>query len=1481
MKITLPLGVVGIPLLLGLSLHSLGQASAPSEQAPPDYMRDVRPILTQSCFECHGPDEETREADLRFDIDTDLTVDLGGYSVIVPGKPDESEMILRIFDEYDPMPPVDEVYQLSDADKDVLRRWVAAGAKRSGHWAFEAPTRPKLPEVEDATWARNEIDRFVQARLELEGLKPEPEAERSAWLRRVSFDLIGLPPTLDELDAFLADDRPDAYERQVERLFASEHYGERQAQDWLDLARYADSSGNQFDTQRDNWKWRDWVIDAYNDNKPYDEFTVEQLAGDLLPNPTLDQLVATGFNRNNQTDTDSPSEPDEFRTEYVIDRVHTTSTAFMGMTMACAQCHAHKFDPISHEDYYSFYGFFNNVAERDIDYGNPRPNMRVPNPDQAPLLADYDMRIAELEARLKAPDPMFDRGQADWQASMRTCLGEPVTWQTLDPSGLMSQNGARLRVQDDGSILATGPTPARDVYDLAFQPGKRQVQALRLEVLPDPTQPEAVSGRSADGTFRLTKLVLRDGSLSDGTESPQIYMGLAEADVNQDVRDAMVEFENTVQPGSLDNAITYEHEEAQPDFGGFGGGRGWTLVGRATGERHEALLIPLEPLDLNDSSILKVTMEQLASGRAKSQIARFRWSVTEDERLRELMLPMAPKQWSTLGPFPSESVEAAFKTAYEPEEDLNSGIDRNRRYVQPEIPDPAQKDPAGPPKTGLPADSAGAPNAAAQVEGDKPLQAVDAPQAAVAATPPARATPAQRRATAPTTGGPVAEPVAAEPDAKPEVAQAAVPMEPEPKEPERKRPAKELTWELQDTWKDGDAATVEIGTGAYYLSREVHTSRAGLAELTFDGPDGVKVWLNGNLVFEAEPEPQAEEDEDGDSEFSFFMRDGEEPPQRVARIGFREGTNHVLVKAVFREAENRGRRRGASSDSPTGRVRFDFDPLGADVLSFEVLTALLADEPAVAAMKSKEDTVVSSKPANKLAPQPTDTKLQPGSADDEASKPDADVGLLNLDPPVQPTTLAPLETLGVRTIQPALQDFELAPEEHRAQVLRKHYRRNVSVVGQALSAELERLERERAQLVDDIPETLVMSEREVPRDNYVFLRGDYRQRGPDVPVNTPSVLPPMDPELPKNRLGLARWLTSSDHPLTARVAMNRMWQSFFGTGIVETPEDFGVRSKLPSHAALLDWMAVEFVESGWDWQAMQRRIVLSATYRQSASAAPEKFAADPANRLHARGPRLRLSAEMVRDNALAVSGLLVDEVGGESIKPYQAEGVWTEIFGGRDWRQDTGEDQYRRGLYVFWRRRAPYPSMTTFDAQKGETCTVTRPSTNTPLQALVLLNNPVYVEASRVFAQRLLTEDVESMKASEPASSSTDNPNLEAMAASDGSAVAAEVQAADAVQPPKALDPHAATAVDRVRIERGFRRCTSRPPTLAELDILADLLASQRRAFADDKQGALKLLEVGDAPGLDESSSISAEELAAWTALANALLNLDATIHRG
>jgi hypothetical protein len=1377
------------------------------------------------------------------------------FAPVVAGDPDASSLVARIFDAADPMPPIEHDDPLTDAQKETLRRWVAEGADWPQHWSFVPPRAHAVPLVQDADWVADPLDAFVLERLEEAGLAPTEESSRTAWLRRVSFDLTGLPPTLQELDAFLADASDEAHAKVVDRLLASSRYGERMAVDWLDLARYADTSGFQFDTTRTMWKWRDWVIEAFNENKPYDEFVVEQLAGDLLPDPSVDQLVATGFNRNHPTDSDSPAELDEYRMQYVLDRVHTTATTFMGLTVACAQCHDHKYDPVSQEDFYSFYAFFNDVAERDIDFGSPRPHLRVPDPDQEPLYEDLLRRVDLLEARLEANDPLLDAAQREWENKVLRLVGDPVEWTPVEPVGMLSHNGARLRLEEDGSVLAHGPTPVADTYDLVLAPGRRTVHALRLEVLPS-EDANGFTGRDQNGQFSLTTFELHETNLNDGEAAKLVYLAAAQADLTQERDPNASEFDP--QPGDLSGAIVYPSED-DDDGDRFRRRNGWRLVGDALGEAHEVVLIPLEPLDLNDASILKVTLEQTDGTR--SLIGRFRLSICEDERIRDQLLPFAPQLWSSIGPFPAASAAAAFATEFELEEAIGDGpVPRLAKYDQPVLPReerdaPGEKAVKKGPVTGDEADDdeeRGEDSPAPAAKPEMPAERKDPAKAKKKqlAPEPDVARGAVLLLGAPLDQDPATAPERATPDGADDARADArdEPFDPEPKTEAPEREPRRLGWEERGTWVDGRSAKLadEKQNAAWYLVRTIETTRARTATLRLDGPDGVRVWLNGEEVFADAPKPPAPvaqdppgepgangDDEDFDFEdfdfedfdfedfdfedfdfedfdFEDFFGGGssaDETGDRTVRLGFRAGTNELLVKVVFQAApksEGRGGRGGAPAGGDMmffgqggGRGRggasgatltFDVTPEGDDVVDHEIVTALRRGVPSGTLARAEVGA--------------------PGAA-----LPDEDAWNEHRDEPLAPKGIP-------------LADSERTTDQQRAKNVRSYYRENVSTIGRALVRERDRLKDDLSALERKMPETMVMADRTEPRDTHVFMRGDWRKPGKLVSARVPSILPPLSKAAPRNRLGLAEWLVDGEHPLTARVAVNRIWQLHFGTGLVSTPDDFGIRGALPSHPELLDTLAVEFVESGWDRKALQRRIVLSATYRQSTVVDAARLEADPDNRLLSRGPRQRLDAEMVRDNALSVSGLLVEELGGPSVKPYQAPGLWQEVSGGERYRRDTGPEQYRRSLYVYWKRRAPYASMLTFDAAKGETCTVVRPSTNTPLQALVLLNNPVYVEAAKMLGQRMF-------------------------------------EGADD---------------DAARLAFGFRLCTSRPPTEFELGILTELLASQRAAFADENERAAAFLAIGDA---EVDGELAPTELAAWAAVGNVLLNLDATINRG
>lgn len=1439
-----------------------GVTTPPTSAASPvDFARDVRPILTQHCFGCHGPDEKKRKADLRLDrrLDAFATGDDG--AAFVAKDPAASLALSRVLstDPEERMPPPDAGDALTTAQIDVLTRWIAEGASWPEHWAFTPPQRPAVPTVVDEAWPTNDVDRFVLAKLEAEGLRPSAPATRESWLRRVTFDLIGLPPTPQEIDDFLRDTSAEAHGKVVDRLLADKRYGERQASEWLDVARYADSSGYQRDTPRIAWKWRDWVIDALNANMPFDQFTIEQLAGDLLPDPTLAQRIATGFNRNHPVNTEAGEELDEYRSAYVIDRVHTTTTTWLGLSVACAQCHDHKYDPISQREFYSFYGFFNHVKERDSGgfARNPKPSIPAPGPDDVPRLADLDRRIKTLETRLEKDDPLADAAQAAWEKDALARLGEPVAWTHLDPTELMARHGSRLKRLEDGSILATGPVPARDTYELVFSPGKRKIHALRIEVLPDPSLPHGASGRADDGRFILQSLQARLASTADSSDPPLIAYALAAADVNQK-RDEEEHYLTAIEPGSFAGSIAIGDGDEDGGGGGFRFGGGWSIAGDERKEPREAILIPIETLDANDTSILRLTLHQSSRSKFKSMIGRFRVSFTEDPRVRTQLVAVSPSLWRALGPFPAVSVDAAFATAFPVEKDLTTA-EWKKKYDQPILPKPEAKPaegkatkPSAPKEAGKPevaAPDAEKPSDKPAEKGEKDAVAVETPEAVDESAKPAAKMPKFGKGQKPTPpsddtkdakdeatpagkeAGENEGKASEKPAAKPATDKAAAAPEkdkPATEKPPEKPKPRRLEWAEHRDWRDGDSArlAVEGPASAWYVARKLRTEVARTITIELEGGVGAKVWLNGNVVAEyappiERPEPdakaakeaaaKAKEEPDDDEAFAMAMRGNDREP-RFLRLGLRAGENHLVIKLIGKGAPPRpsrgqgdegpgmgmemdagdakfGMRRGGGGLSFT----FEMKAEGDDLLDFETLTAL---------------------------------RLLPA---DRSAAPTAPSSPVAAEAPVAAMVTAPIaiDATATAVATTAPDKSPPTPAERRAKVVRKWYRTRIDIAGRVLFEELERLKKEKERIEAKLPQALVMEELAKPRPTHLFVRGDYRKKGELVETGTPAALPPMPSDLPRNRLGLARWLVGKDNPLTARVTVNRAWQQFFGLGIVRTADDFGVRGAQPSNQPLLDWLACEFATGGWDRKKLHRMLVLSSTYRQTGAVTPELLERDPDNVLLARGPAQRLSAEMIRDQALFASGLLVDTIGGPSVKPYQPPGLWKSVLGSGEWKMDKGDALYRRGLYVYWKRGVPYPSFTAFDASKRETCTVTRTRTTTPLQALVLLNDPVYVEAGRALGQRMWKDGGKD---------------------------------------------------DDARLQSGFRHVTSRRADERELAALRKLLTDMKAHFAADEKASKALLTTGAFP-TDEK--FAPAEAAAWAVVGSVLLNLEAAIRRG
>lgn len=1052
-----------MPLLLCLLLVFATAASADV-----DFNREVRPILSDNCFQCHGPDEKRRMAGLRLDTKEGTFAETKRGALIVPGDPSKS-LIFQRLTHSEParkMPPPASNRQLTGKQIETVRQWIAEGAKWQTHWSFAAPVRHELPAVKNRAAVLNPIDAFIQARLERESVAPAAEADRRTLLRRLSFDLTGLPPTREQVEAFVNDKSPDAYEKQVDRLLASPHYGERMAMDWLDVARYADSHGYHIDSHRDMWPWRDWLIKAFNSNVKFDRFTVMQLAGDLLPDGGEEAKIASGFNRNHMINFEGGAIPEEYRVEYVADRAETTSTAWMGLTMGCARCHTHKYDPISHKEYYQFFAFFNNVDEKGLDgkTGNAKPMLRLPTPEQKQREQELETAIQSREAALASAE--VTDAMTAWRRGL-----------TSKPAAVRRENLV-AHFDLDGSLVDLSG---------AYQHGRT--------LKGDPSFGPGQVSRSAsfDGQTLVTL-----GAVRPFDAGKQFTLSF------------------WLRPSGS--------KQSMPVLQQIDGGarRGWELW------LEDSVLVDIQ------KRAQKLSFRLTSKWPGSAIVLRTRERFVQGE-------------WSHIA-----LVSDGGGTA--------SGI---RLYVN-----------------GLPAE----------------------------------------------------------------------------------------TETLRDQLSGPASTTAEVRIGT--------------------------------------PEPDAKPFAGALDDLRFYTR--VLPAEELREIGV-DYPVRALLSGVG----------GQPSPKDEDRIRDYY-------LRF-------------------------------VAPQPVQQQY----------------------------------------------------------------------------AELRDLRVQGGRLEKQILTTMVMSERDKPEDTFILARGDYRNRTDKVEPGTPSALPP----LPKseggrpNRLTLAKWLLDPAHPLTARVAVNRYWQMYFGTGLVKTSENFGLQGESPSHPDLLDWLATEFIRSGWDIKGMQRLIVTSAAYRRSSQAPAAMFQKDPENRLLARGPRHRLPAEMIRDNALAVSGLLKPVIGGPSVFPYQTPGLWEELafgdgFSVQEYVQSHGDDLYRRSMYTFWKRTSPPAQLNTFDAPDREKCTARRSITNTPLQALVLMNDPTYIEAARALGERVLKQSKRSASS---------------------------------------------------RAALAFELATSRLASKAELNDLTRLAVQQSAYFRKAPKEAAELLQNGESP---YDKSLPAAELAAWTVVASAILNLDETISK-
>jgi hypothetical protein len=1007
----------------GLTAADLSKLPPPASRTI-HFVKDVQPIFAKSCYSCHGPDKQ--QAQFRLDA-KEIALEGGELGpAIIPGKSADS-LLIRFVAGLDPdkvMPQKGE--RLSPEQVGILRAWIDQGAEwpdsasvrvpnKRDHWAFKAPAHPKEPQTKNQTWARNTIDGFVLAKLEAEGLQPSPEADRVTLIRRLSLDLIGLSPTPREVDEFVGDIDPKAYEKLVERLLSSPHYGERWGKHWLDAARYADSNGFEKDAARSIWPYRDWVIRAFNRDLPFDQFTIEQLAGDLLPNATLDQRIATGFLRNSMLNQEGGIEPEQFRTEAMIDRMDAVGKAFLGLTIACAQCHNHKYDPISQKEYYRLYAFLNNDDE---------PSIEVPTPEQEKKRREILAKVGELEdeAMPKATN------LAKWEEQVAEMAGD---WKVLEPKE-WHNFATKYEKQSDYSLLGGGDVKPGAVTHVWVDTELTNITGFRVEVLLHPNLPYHGPGLVARGSFLLKEFTAEAYAINNPTVTNKIKFRRAVADMEA--------------PGfSITNAIDGNTEKG-----------GWT------------------------------------------------------------------------------------------------------------------------------------------------------------------------------------------------------------------------------------AATVPVRRNTEHRA-----------------------------VFEC-AEPMA---------------------------GFPGGTR--LKFSVFQKHSNGDGHSGAPDKES-----------GLDCHAFGRFRLSATTQPA---------------------------PLQ-----------------------VDPLTIEQRKLLGAK--QPSRELFNVY----------RYHDPSFAEVNQKIDQVLTNW--------PYAPTTLALQQRMEPRETRLFKRGDWQRLGEKVEPGVPAVLHPLSTDAPRNRLGFARWIVDRRSPTTARVIVNRIWQAYFGQGLVTTPEDFGTRVETPSHPELLDWLAREFMDHGWSFKEMHRLITSSATYRQSSKVTPELYQKDPYNKLLARGPRFRVEAEIVQDLALFTSGLLNPKIGGPSVRPPIPASVADTVYGGFSWPESTGEDRYRRGMYTFWKRALPFPSLLAFDAPTAESACTRRTRSNTPLQALTTLNEKTFVEAGQAMGLRVYKEGGE------------DN---------------------------------------RARAIYAFRLCTGRAPTESELKPVLAFWDEQYRYFEDRTGSALS---VALADPKQVPPDVNLHKVAAWAMVSRALLNLDETI---
>lgn len=1198
-------------VLVTLLAATATQSSGFCADNGPGYDKDVRPILSQYCFKCHGPDAQHREADLRLDTREGATAEgASGTRAIVPGEADASEVIRRISSS-DPevvMPPPSSKMVMTDKQKQTLKRWINAGADYKPHWAFVSPKRPAIPDLLTSSAGsrlRSPIDSFIGKRLMTERLSFSPDADKYTLVRRVYLDLTGLPPTIEESDSFVNDPSPDAYERLLDRLLASPHYGERWARKWLDLARYADTNGYEKDRARTVWPYRDWVINAINADVPFDQFTIEQIAGDMLPNSTIDQQIATGFHRNTMLNEEGGIDPLEFRFYAMTDRVATTGTTWLGLTLSCVQCHTHKYDPITHQDYYSFFALLNNADE---------PEKEIVRPELAKKRAELQQQIAKLESELPNRFPLPDEYE----------------WQVVKPISVTSAGGAKLDVLDDSSVLASGATPETDNYEIQYETNLAgPIAAIRLEALTDPQLPSKGPGRTPHGNFVLSEITASVAATAPASEPRILKFARAQADFSQ-------------KDYPVDKAIDGDTESKS----------GWA-IGTTSGSlnvNRQATFFVAEPAAAA-SGTSRITIRLIQQFGSAHTIGKFRLSLG---RLRP-----------TNGLSETERRQAHFAEKYEQWRTQEVGRLAEWKMIKP-----------------------------IAATGSLPLLTILDDGSIIASG------------------------------------------------DQSKRDIYDVSF-VNDL-PNITALRIEV-------LPDPSLPRNGPGRVYYEGPFG-----------------------------DFFLSEvsllADKQPVKLVHA------SHSFASGVGAPACLDGNQQtGWSIDGGQGKPHVAVFRFESPIANAKQLDLSLLFEKYYAAGLGRFRVWVTNDP-KPVEASPVPTSLE---------------GLLRQS-----------AAGGVRA--PELVSFfcsvspDLASERQPIDQLK-------AAAKQATTA-------------------LVMVERPAnnPRLTRRHHRGEFLQPKEVVEPAALSMLPPLAPRYPTNRLGLAKWLVGEENPLTARVTANRQWAALFGRGIVKTTEDFGSQGASPTHPELLDWLAVELAGTSaaegkssspmnWSMKRLHRFIVSSTTYRQSSKVSPDLLSRDPANELYARAPRTRLEAELVRDLSLQVSGVLSDKIGGPSVFPPQPASVTTEgTYGAIPWNVSSGEDRYRRSLYTFAKRTSPYAMYMTFDGPSGEACIARREVTNTPLQALTMLNDTIVIEAAQTLGRDIASR----------ADSPTD------------------------------------------RMQYLFRHCLTRPATADELTLLVQFLQEQTGRLERKELNAEAVAGPGD----------NAVPRAAWTLVARALLNLDETI---